>query len=108
MRILESYSRRDGFSDMATDFKLQKFWVDVGVTVNAKGQRRFTISLMQYYCRREPIHMEPFLFVSRRTFTSEYRAMLEAEWQFGALQWKRVVLGLRAGVDLGCRARYRK
>ena len=80
---------------MATDSKMQKFWVFVA---KVKEQRRFKIALRPFHYRSAALLVakEPFLFVCRRSFTSEERAMQEAARLFGTLPWKRVDANLKA------------
>jgi hypothetical protein len=85
---------------MATS-KVQKFWVFVA---KVKDQRRFKIALRPFHYRSQTVTKEPFLFVTRRSFTSEKRAVQEAVWLFGTVAWKRVGAALKAPVAFVCRA----
>ncbi len=81
--------------------KVQKFWVFVA---KVRDQHRFTIALKPFHHRSQTVTKKPFLFVSRRSFTSEKRAMQEAVWLFGTVAWKRVGGDLKAPVAFVCRA----
>jgi hypothetical protein len=62
----------------------RKFWLYIGATQERNG---FKIALLPFHCRKKPIRIEAFSFVSRRLFRSEQQAKQEARWLFGELAW---------------------
>jgi hypothetical protein len=89
---------------MITTPRVQKVWVYVAPSPKAHEQGKFKLALRPFRYRSRPVNQKPFLFVTERSFTSENRAMQEAGWLFGIVEWERVGRHLKAPVELVCKA----